>query len=545
MIDHLKIIMVANHLILNQLGGAKLKWRTLEHNGVLFPPPYIKHNVPVIYQGQSIVLDPNAEEIATLYARYIETDYVKGKIFRKNFWNDWKQALENNSPIQSLDGCDFNLIYQYLLKKKEDQRINEVDRAAKKVAEEKYKYAVVDSKIQPVGNFRIEPPAIFLGRGCNPKSGKVKRRIFPEDIIINIGSGATVPEPLVGHHWKDVIHDQTVEWLASWKDDITSKMKYVWLGAQSDLKAKSDMNKFDLARKLKRKIKQINQVNEQNMQNSSIFTKQIATALYFIDKFALRVGNEKASDETDTVGVTSLRVEHIQLLDNNRVKLDFLGKDSVPYNRILEVEPLVYVNIKEFMANKNGSDQLFDLINSTDINKYLQNFMKNLTAKVFRTYNASNLFQKELKKISSKFGDYTESDRINILLDEFNKANAKVAMLCNHQKNIISSTNKQLENLNQMIARAKAKLQKARRSKKKKPQTIEKMKKILQKLKAKKELKTELKNISLGTSKINYIDPRITIVFLKKHNLPVDKIFSKTLQEKFKWAMETPLNFKF
>ena len=80
---------------------------------------------------------------------------------------------------------------------------------------------------------------------------------------------------------------------------------------------------------------------------------------------------------------------------------------------------------------------------------------------------------------------------------------------------------------------------------KKNPEKIAKMENALKKLKAKKVLKVELKNISLGTSKINYIDPRITIAFLKKHDIPVDKIFSKTLQEKFKWAMETETDFVF
>ena len=37
-----------------------------------------------------------------------------------------------------------------------------------------------------------------------------------------------------------------------------------------------------------------------------------AVALYFIDKLALRAGNEKDTDESaDTVGCCSLRVEHI------------------------------------------------------------------------------------------------------------------------------------------------------------------------------------------------------------------------------------------
>lgn len=51
-----------------------------------------------------------------------------------------------------------------------------------------------------------------------------------------------------------------------------------------------------------------------------------------IDKLALRVGNEKDEDEADTVGCCSLRVEHIELKDDDVVMFDFLGKDSMRYN---------------------------------------------------------------------------------------------------------------------------------------------------------------------------------------------------------------------
>jgi DNA topoisomerase-1 len=530
-----------------QFGGVKRKWTTLYHNGVLFPPEYVKHNVPVLYQGKEIILDKQAEEAATLYAKYLETDYVKSRTFNKNFWHDWQQILGANHEIKSLDDCNFQKIYDYLLIKKEEKKL--IPKEDTKVLEEKYTYAIVDGKKQPVGNFRIEPPGIFLGRGCNPKLGKIKKRIYPEDIIINISADAKelglLPEPLYGHKWKEIIHDHSVEWLASWKDTITGKMKYVWLGAHSDLKAKSDMDKFDLARKLKKKIKSIREENRKLLESSDPFQKQLSTALYLIDNFALRVGNEKGEDETDTVGVTSLRVEHLKLLESNNIQLDFLGKDSVRYNRVLQVEPIVYQNIQQFALNKDKTDQLFDLINATDINKYLQTFMKKLTAKVFRTYNASNLFQKELKKINHAFDHYNEPDKIDVLLNEYNKANAKVAMLCNHQKNITSSNNKQIENLDAMIKKMKNKIASARKAKKKNPQKIEKMKDALKKLRAKKLLKLELKNVSLGTSKINYIDPRISVAFLKRHNLPIDEIFSKTLQEKFKWALLVDTDFIF
>lgn len=526
-----------------QYGAGSKKWSTLEHNGVLFADEYIPHNVPIIYNNNEIHLDPENEEIATLYAKFIDSEYIKDNTFKRNFWKDWKQILGKDNQIQSLELCDFTLIYKHLIQVKENKKLT--PQIPKDV--EKYKYAIVDGKQQPVGNFRIEPPGIFLGRGCNPKLGKIKKRILPEDITINIGKTAPIPELpsfLSNHKWGEVIHNNYVEWLASWKDNITNKIKYVWLGAQSDMKSKSDIEKFDLARKLKRKIKTIRNQNEIEMENPNPKIKQCATALYFIDKYALRVGNEKGDDDTDTVGVTSLRVEHINLLDDNHVKLDFLGKDSVRYNRTVKVDTIVYNNLKTFTDNKTKDDQLFDLISSNDINEYLKKYMKNLTAKVFRTYNASNLFAKELKKITNKYENYNETDKINILLDEFNRANGKVAMLCNHQKNINKSNTKQIDTINKQIKLTKAKLRKEKANKKN-PEKIKSLQDKIKKLKSKKTMKVELKNISLGTSKVNYIDPRITAGFMKKHNIPIDKIFPKTLQEKFKWALDVDEDYKF
>jgi DNA topoisomerase-1 len=63
---------------------------------------------------------------------------------------------------------------------------------------------------------------------------------------------------------------------------------------------------------------------------------------YLIDKLALRVGNEKGEDEADTVGCCSLRKEHIILEPDNKITLDFLGKDSIRFHNTVEVEPIVY-----------------------------------------------------------------------------------------------------------------------------------------------------------------------------------------------------------
>ena len=54
-----------------------------------------------------------------------------------------------------------------------------------------------------------------------------------------------------------------------------------------------------------------------------------------------------------------------------------------------------------------------------------------------------------------------------------------------------------------------------------------------------------MKNVSLSTSKNNYIDPRIIFSFIYKFDIPVDKIFSKPLIERFKWASDVDKDYKF
>lgn len=57
--------------------------------------------------------------------------------------------------------------------------------------------------------------------------------------------------------------------------------------------------------------------------------------------------------------------------------------------------------------------------------------------------------------------------------------------------------------------------------------------------------KEDLKTIALGTSKINYLDPRITIAWCKRNDVPIEKIFNKSLLGKFKWAMDVEVSFRF
>jgi len=530
------------------------KWVIFRHNGPFFPKLYERHNKNIYLNGDKVNVPDIVEEYLTLYAKYLGTDYSKNIRFKKNFFNDLKKVLPSNLKASSVDEFNLTEVKKYLDENNEKKKsLSKETKLKLKERQENlelpYKFIIIDGARQKVGNYKIEPPGIFMGRGEHPKLGRIKKRINPEEVIINLDKEANIPIPNVGGKWKKVINDNNVIWLATWVDEITGKNKYVFTSMESIFKSASDEKKFDLARKLKNKAGLIRRIYTEDLNSSELSQKQLATALYFIDNFALRVGGKKNTKEkADTVGVTSLRAEHLNLINGDTIKLDFLGKDSIRYCKKSKVSKEVYNNLSDFLKGKNKKDQLFDKINSSLLNDYLDSLMKELTAKVWRTYNASNTFQKELNKVNeNKLKGMPEQERINYLITFFNQANTTVALLCNHQKAVTSNideTLKKIDNSIKTLRHRKNKLNNSKQSKDKK----EKIKKInakIETLKLKKDNKSKMKNVSLGTSKTNYIDPRIIFAFIKKYDIPEDKLFNKQLLSRFGWASKVDKNYTF
>lgn len=74
---------------------------------------------------------------------------------------------------------------------------------------------------------------------------------------------------------------------------------------------------------------------------------------------------------------------------------------------------------------------------------------------------------------------------------------------------------------------------------------IEKKREALRKLELNAKVKEDLKTVALGTSKINYLDPRITVAWCKLHEVPIEKIFNKSLLSKFHWSMDIEPEWRF
>lgn len=630
-------------------GDGTAKWTTLEHNGVVFPPPYepLPRNVKMRYDGIPVSMEPEAEEIAGFFGTMLNsTQNVQNPTFQKNFFKDFQKMLDETGgaidkhgakvDIKEFAKCDFQLIFDYYDGQRADKKALPAAekkrlKAEKDAAEAPYLYCMWDGRKQKVGNFRVEPPGLFRGRGEHPKTGRVKKRVEPEQITINIGKEANVPIPPAGHRWKEIKHDTEGTWLAMWQENINGAYKYVMLAANSDIKGQSDFKKFEKARELKKHIDRIRKDYNAEMKDAVMANRQRATAVYLIDKFALRAGNEKGDDEADTVGCCSLKYEHVTLKPPNIVIFDFLGKDSIRFYDEVEVEPQVFKNLKIFKkAPKGVGDEIFDRLKTDALNKHLSNYMPGLTAKVFRTYNASFTMANLLREMQSA-GSIPEK------IKDYNDANRKVAILCNHKRTVAAGHGAQMEKMSdrikglqyqkwrikQMMIAIDSKIKKKKGAEyfeleeeidkewiiehqkfliEEQRQKIEKkfakeneklvaegekemkQKELADRLavtdelasKYKKENKTgkveaegkgptidklennlekldqrinamlfqaadkeNNKEVALGTSKINYIDPRLTVVFSKKFDVPIEKFFSKTLREKFEWAVKS------
>jgi len=285
-----------------------------------------------------------------------------------------------------------------LARSNEEKKVESTEKAE---ADDPYRFCLIDNNLEKVSNFMVEPPGIFRGRGEHPHAGRLKSRIVPEFVSINVGQDNPIPMCTVpGHAWKRVTENKEGTWLANFKDErnpLFAQSKYVFLAAESRIKGENDRKKYEKARRLKAQIAKIRSNYMKKMTSEDKVDNQLGVCTYLIDKLALRVGNEKGEDEADTVGCCSLRVEHIRCDPGNKITLDFLGKDSMRYLNTIEVQPIVYQILQSCCNAKSPNQDIFDRINAGKLNEYLKESMDDLSAKVFRTYNASFTLQQELE----------------------------------------------------------------------------------------------------------------------------------------------------
>jgi DNA topoisomerase I len=542
-----------------------MKWKTLQHNGILFPPVYEAQGIKIKIKGDSVNLNLNQEEMVYQWAKKKDTSYAQDKVFQKNFTADFAKTLDSKFKKISYTDIDFSNAYKIvdkekdlkeMMSKEEKKSLAVKRKELREKLKEKFGIAIMDGEKVEVGNYMAEPPGIFIGRGEHPLRGKWKPPVTAKDVTLNLGKEAKVPEG----KWGKIINDKDSMWLASWMDFLTQKRKYVWLADSAGLKQDRDKEKYEKAVKLAKEIDKIKDRIVKDMKSKNHNESRIATACYLIYRTAMRVGDEKDPDEADTVGATTLRKEHIKITANS-IEFDFLGKDSVRWQETVVAEghdKQFHENLKKLIEKKNPKDEIFDNITSRHVNQYYSSIVKGLTAKVFRTYLATAVVKKYLVAHDNMKGKSATEKIYHAKL-----ANLEAAMMCNHKRTIPKTFEESLQKKRDSLKKvekeeawkktqltlkkleaSEPKTDTQKKSKIKRIKTLNdqvkkqkiKHKERIEKLGFQINLSEKTKDYNIGTSLRNYIDPRVFKAWTDEVGAEWEKLYTSALQKKFLWV---------
>ena len=545
------------------------KWTTLEHKGVAFPPNYQIRGLKISIAGERHPLSHEQEELVYSWSKKKDTHYIKDPVFQANFLSDIKKLLpERFQNITRLTEIDFSEAFalidqEKMMKEAEMERIRNLPkdekkkiRLAKKSEIDRlkglYGKAIVDGVEVDVANWLVEPPGLFMGRGQHPLRGRWKPRVTPSDVILNLGEEAPVPEG----NWKGVIHDHSSTWLATWIEKLTGRRKYVWLHDSSSLRQNSDREKYDKANRLERHISRVQrEIINRMLKSRDVNQRKTSTVCYLIFKLAMRIGDEKDPEEADTVGASTLRVEHITFKEDKDggklIEFNFLGKDSVPWQKIVKVTSEdtigLYNNLKTLIQGKERTSQIFEGITSSKVNAFLRSIdsknLPGLTAKVFRTFITTNVVRETLARPPFNRIDKMSSEAEKIYAVKI--ANLNAAITCNHKKGIDPknpASVKAIQKFNDSVAKKEETIGKLRSEldsdRTKTESQVKRIKDRLERIELQLKLQKETRDYNLGTSLRNYIDPRVISSWLLYVDLNWKKVYTATLQRKFRWVEE-------
>ena len=508
----------------------KTKWSTFRHNGIAFPPSYNPRNLSITIRGNRQDLTSEQEEMLWALAKKRDTPYVKDPVFTSNFALDFAKTLPaeyRDIRYDELDLSEFIRLQEgeknVVLDKESKKKLATLRKATREELRGKYGHAEMDCQTVDISNWMAEPPGIFMGRGAHPLRGRWKPRIHPEDVTLNLGEDAKIPEGKS----RGIVHDHESMWVARWTDKLTEKEKYVWLSEGSSIRQLRERAKFDKAARLDENIGKVREYINKGMAAKDEETRKVATVCYLIDRLAMRVGDEKETEEADTVGASTLRYEHLKLKPAS-VEFDFLGKDSVRWQKTIEIKDdadrMAFINFQAFLKEKKEGDLVFDGIRSVNVNRFLGKAHHGFTAKVFRTYLATNVVREYLQKFD-KVQDLPDYMKVYYV----KMANLQAAITCNHKRTIPKNWEANLAKKEERLNQLRNQVAKTEKAKIGLADRIRKMEITIGIVKA-------TKDHNLNTSLKNNIDPRVFKNWSDKAKLDWKLICPMTLQKKFGWV---------
>ena len=507
--------------------------KSLVHNGINVAPIEY-HGFIIRVKDKSLKLSSKAEQMIIAWCRRVLSPTLSkpDEVMIKNFMEDFSKEIGSKTSYLELDSSE---VSSWLTKEKqirddlskEEKKNLSLERKAKREAlREHYGYAIVDNKKLEIGNWASEPSCLFVGRGEHPQRGKWKEGPSEEDITLNLSPDAPKPKG----NWKGIVWEPDKMYLAKWTDKLCGKIKYVLFSDSAFLKQEREKAKFEKAELLGKNIQVIEKHIQTNLNVKDLKRRKIATVCYLILAVNLRVGDEKDPDEADTVGAITLRPKHLRTSTErgtNDIYFDFLGKDSVRWQKHIIVSKEVFKNIQEFSSK--CKECLFEGITSNDVKGFLSETLPGLTAKVFRTWKCTDRVRFYLAQCGVKKTDHEDIKKYHAKM-----ANLEAAKIANHKRKIPDTFDQKMQERELKFKQEEQRLKDLIRQGKATDSAIRRLKKTKLDI----DLAKEAREYNLNTSLKNYIDPSVYVRWANQIDFSLQKLYSKTLQKKYSWCFE-------
>ena len=165
-----------------------------------------------------------------------------------------------------------------------------------------------------------------------------------------------------------------------------------------------DQSKFRHMLELSDVLPAIRERAERDLRAPELSRRQIlATVVQLLDKTLIRVGNDEYARENRSYGLTTLRMQHVQV-NGSKLSFNFRGKSGVQH--AISVTDRRVARIVQRCQDLPGQE-LFQYLNSAgkretvtsdDVNTYLREICgRSITAKDFRTWGGTMLAGVELR----------------------------------------------------------------------------------------------------------------------------------------------------
>jgi len=194
---------------------------------------------------------------------------------------------------------------------------------------------------------------------------------------------------------------------------------------------------IQFGKKIKRIKRDINKNLNKCYNNTRLLNNKdniISLVLYLIDYCNFRVGCEKYKQLYNSYGVTTLNNTHFKFNKNN-ISIEFIGKKGVLNKN--KVNNTNICSLLKLLCN-NNDEYVFTYIDKNNdkyritekhINDYLKKYHKNLSVKMFRTWNANYILLKELLNLELPNTNKIAKQNINIAIK-------KAAVQLHHSSNV-------------------------------------------------------------------------------------------------------------